>query len=318
MLVTTVALAMCAPAAASVQLGYMYDLSDTTGPIRESPGDVWYDAAAREVFVVGYGVVRVFSETGMEVHSFRLDPSFGFPIGVAAFGTGDLLVLARRDQGNVVLRCDFRGEPVGEWTPTGVPAAFASGFSPTAIRRAAGKVFLADLLGGKVLVLDDEGKFLAGHDVAHLLGLDVVEDAATLADPMKAKEAANKKDAAVTGFGVAPDGSMLFTVATLFQAFVVAPDGTTRAWGKPGGAPGLFNVVKGIARDGGGRTYVVDALKSAVIVFDASLQFVGEFGYRGDRPGNLMLPSAIALGDGRVYVAQAGDRGVSVYSVIEQ
>jgi DNA-binding beta-propeller fold protein YncE len=300
MLAAVVAWALCVPAAAAVQLGYMYDLSDTTGPIRENPGDVWYDAEAREVFVVGYGVVRVFSETGMEVHSFRLDPSLGFPMGVAALGNGDLLVLVRRDAGNQVIRCDFRGEPLGEWVPTAVPAELATGFAPSAIRRAAGKTFLADLQGGRVLVLDDQARFLATYDVARLLGIDT------------------GKEDAISGFGVASDGSMLFTVATLFQAFVVAPDGTTRSWGKPGGAPGLFNVVKGIARDGRGRYYVVDALKSAVIVFDANLAFVGEFGYGGNRPGNLTLPSAIALGDGRVYVAQKGNRGVSVFSILEQ
>jgi hypothetical protein len=289
-----------APAAAgAMSLGYMYDLSDTTGPIRESPGDVWYDPEAREVFVVGYGVVRVFSETGMETFSFRVDPASGFPIGVAALESGDLLVLVRRDAGSRVLRCNFRGEPLGELTFSGVPSGFASGFTPSVIRRVRGKTYLADLNAMKVLVVGDAGEHVASHDLAKVLDLDP-----------------NREDG-LTGFNVARDGTLLFTIATLFQAYAVAPDGSTRSWGKPGGAPGKFNVVKGVVADDRGRFYVVDALKSAVIAFDAGLNFLGEFGYRGNAPGNLTLPTGIVFGDGRIYVAQSGDRGVAVFNVIE-
>jgi DNA-binding beta-propeller fold protein YncE len=125
------------------------------------------------------------------------------------------------------------------------------------------------------------------------------------------------EEGGLTGFSVAPDGTLLFTVATLFQAYAVAPDGSVRVWGKPGGAPGKFNVAKGIAADDRGRYYVLDALKSAVIAFDGQLDFLGEFGYRGDRPGNLVFPTGIAFGGGRIYVAQNGDRGVAVYRVLD-
>lgn len=288
-------------AADAMSLGYMYDLSDTTGPIRESPGDVWYDAEAREVYVVGYGVVRIFTETGMESYSFRLEPALGFPVGVAALESGDLLVLVRRDDRTKVLRCNFRGEPAGELALTGVPADFAAGFNPSAIRRAGGRTYLADFAGMKVLVVDDAGAYVASHDIAHLLQLD----------------GGNRDDTGLTGFSVARDGTLLFTIATLFQAYTVAPDGSVRSWGKPGGAPGKFNVLKGIVADDRGRFYVLDGLKSAVIAFDAGLNFLGEFGYRGDRPGNLAYPTGIAFGDKRVYVAQNGNRGVAVFSIIE-
>jgi len=294
------ALAVAGPIpAGGMTLGYMYDLADTTGPLRESPGDVWYDAEAREIFVVGYGVVRIFTDTGMETYSFRLDPELGYPVSVAALESGDLLVLARRDDRTSVVRCNFRGEPQGELALTDAPPELAAGFHPSAIRRAGGRTYLADLVGMKVLVVDDAGATLAFHDVARMLELDDQADG-------------------LTGFGVAPDGSLLFTVATLFQAYVVAPGGSVRAWGKPGGAPGKFNVVKGIAADDRGRFYVLDALKSAVIAFDGQLNFVGEFGYRGDRPGNLVYPTGIAFGGGRVYVAQNGDRGVAVYRILEE
>ncbi len=286
-------------AASGVSLGYMYDLSDTTGPIHESPGDVWYDPEAREVFVVGYGVVRIFTDTGMESYSFRLDPASGIPIGVAALEAGDLLVLAGRDGGTHVVRCNYRGEPLGELVLTGVPSEFAAGFTPNAIRRAGGKTYLADFGAMKVLVVGDAGEHLASHDLARILDLD------------------RSREDSLTGFSVARDGTLLFTIATLFHAYTVAPDGGVRYWGKSGGAPGKFNVVKGIVADDRGRYYVLDGLKSAVIAFDAGLNFLGEFGYRGNAPGNLSFPTGIAFGDGRIYVAQSGDRGVAVFNVIE-
>jgi hypothetical protein len=293
-------LAAAAPSGASaVSLGYMYDLSDTTGPIHESPGDIWYDPGANEVLVVGYGVVRIFTASGMESYSFRLDPATGFPIGVAALEGGDLLVLVRRDGATRVLRCNFRGEPIGELTLTDVPTEFATGFTPNAIRRAAGKTYLADSDGLKVLVVGDAGEHLASYDLARILEIDP------------------GREDGLSGFSVAPGGTLLFTIPTLFQAYAVAPDGSVQSWGKPGGAPGRFNVVKGVVVDGSGRYYVLDALKGAVIAFDSQLNFLGEWGYRGNGPGNLSFPTRIAFGDGRIYVAQSGDRGVAVFNVVD-
>jgi len=40
-------------------------------------------------------------------------------------------------------------------------------------------------------------------------------------------------------------------------------------------------------------------------VFDASFQFLGEFGYRGPDPENLVSPFNLAVGNGRVYVTQS-------------
>ncbi len=293
-------LALLAPVAArGMSLGYMYDLSDTTGSIHESPGDVWYDSEAKEVYVVGYGVVRIFTDTGMETYSFRPDPASGFPIGVAALESGDLLLLVRRDGDTRVLRCNFRGEPIGELALTGVPSEFAAGFNPNAIRRAGGKTYLADLNTMKVLVVGDAGEHLASHDLARLLDLET------------------SRDDGLTGFSVARDGSLLFTIATQFHAYVVAPDGSVRSWGKSGGAPGRFNVVKGIVADDRGRFYVLDGLKSAVIAFDSGFNFIGEFGYGGNAPGSLTFPTSIAFGSGRIYVAQSADRGVAVFNIID-
>jgi DNA-binding beta-propeller fold protein YncE len=53
-----------------------------------------------------------------------------------------------------------------------------------------------------------------------------------------------------------------------------------------------------------------------VLVFDKNLEFQTEFGGRGGQPGNLIVPNDMDIdSSGRLYVAQAGNRGVSVFSV---
>jgi hypothetical protein len=60
----------------------------------------------------------------------------------------------------------------------------------------------------------------------------------------------------------------------------------------------------------------VERLRSVVMIFDREFRFLKEFGYRGDKPGNLIRPSELALGNsGKLYVTQLRNRGVSVFSI---
>jgi hypothetical protein len=107
------------------------------------------------------------------------------------------------------------------------------------------------------------------------------------------------------GFSVDRDGNMLFTVASVFSAYVMSPEGKVRAFGQKGSTPGKFNIVSGIAADEEGRLFLTDSLRAVVMVFDPSFQFLGEFGYRGPDPENLVSPFNLAVGNGRVYVTQS-------------
>jgi hypothetical protein len=52
-------------------------------------------------------------------------------------------------------------------------------------------------------------------------------------------------------------------------------------------------------------------------VYDRNAQFLMEFGGRGNGPGNLIVPQVLAVdGSDRLYVIQAGNRGVSVFRMI--
>ena len=65
-----------------------------------------------------------------------------------------------------------------------------------------------------------------------------------------------------------------------------------------------------------GYIYVADRLRSVVLVFDHNFVFQTEFGYRGGQPSNLIVPDDLAIdARGNVYVAQAANRGVSVFGM---
>jgi len=52
-----------------------------------------------------------------------------------------------------------------------------------------------------------------------------------------------------------------------------------------------------------------------VLIFDSEFNFLTEFGLRGFRPGSLVVPDDVVVDDvnGFIYVAQAANRGVSVF-----
>lgn len=284
----------------AVTVSYLHSLSSTSGALPMDAVALSYDREHRELFAVDGPVVRIFNESGMETYSFGDDPELGGIRSLAAFEDGDLLALSYIDGKPALLRCNFRGELLERIEPRGVPADFAKDL-PGSLRYANGKIYLASHGAMLVVVLDASGAFVAGYDLAKLIG-----------------EESKREDLGFRGFNVDKDGNLLFTIQPLFRAFVVSPEGNVRAFGVKGSAPGKFNVVSGIARDDDGNFYVADILKSAVIVFDKDFRFIREFGYRGRGPQNLAAPEDLAAGGGNLYVAQHARRGVSVFRVVQQ
>lgn len=282
------------------RLEYQYNLATVAGDIHTSAATLNYDRLVREVFLTGYGQVRIFNAAGMETYRFGDDARLGTIYGVAALEDGDLLVLSYRDDKPCLLRCNFRGEPIQAVELTGVPEPFR-GMRPNAIAYQGGRVYLADLQEMRVVLVEPGGKHLASYDLAERIAV-----------------ADKRQDHGMNGFGVDRDGSMLFTVAPLFKAFVVPLQGQVRSFGRPGSAPGSFGIVAGIGSDASGRYYVADSLKCAILVFDSSLGFLGEFGTRGSRPGQLLGPTSVAVAGDRVFVSQNGARGVAVYQMREE
>ena len=286
-------------AAEVVRSNFTYRLSDSNGALPLSWATLNWDPSAGELYVIdsSTATVDVFNDNGMQVFAFGNDSGVGTVVGAVPVEGGDLVVLAVKTEDWSLVRANFRGEPIAKIPLSGVPA----GFSPSALRGANGKLYLADRNSLKIVEVEISGAVSASWDLAKLLKLDVK------------KHPGND----LRGFNVSPDGNVLGTISGLFLAFVLTPDGEVHSFGTRGSTPGKFNIVAGIAADQSGRLYVTDTLRAVVIVFDKEFKFIGEFGYRGYDDENLVAPNEIAVGNGRVFVSQSVG-GVKAFEVVFQ
>jgi len=285
---------------AEVETSFLYYLSNFGGPITYNWPNISVDPARKEIYVVDTQEreVTVFNDQGMEIYRFGDEGNLGRPVAVSFDRDGNILVLSKNNSNAVIIKCNFRGEPIAEVELKNFPPDF-SGFSPSRMVYRQELLYLLDSGSLKIAVIDANGVFQNGYDLGVLAGIEE-----------------NKRDSAdVDGFSVDPQGNMLFTIPVKFAAFVLSPDGDIIKFGRPGGAPGKFNNVGGIVADDQGYYYVADKLKSAVLVFDKDFNFQLEFGYRGVRPDNLNGPRNLAVdSQGRLYVSQL-DKGISVFQI---
>jgi hypothetical protein len=197
-----------------------------------------------------------------------------------------------------VLRCNYRGELKGIVELKGLPQEFSQ-LRPNRLVYWKGNIYLADLGARKIVVTDSSGAFVDGYDVG-----------ANLAKDEKPGSENN-----MAGFNVDRDGNMLFTVPTRFEAFRMSRDHKVESFGSPGNINGKFNVVGGIASDDRGFIYVVDILKSVVMVYDKDFNFQMQFGYRGTERGSLAAPQQVEVMKDKLFVNQARNLGVSVFRI---
>lgn len=288
------------PVMAGVEATFLYKLSDFTGPIPYSWVRLSVDKERNEIYVIGMSEVKVFNDKGMEIYSFGDDGTLDGIYDVVVDKEGNILVLSYKDDNYKVIRCNYRGEPISKIGIKNLPPEFSK-FSPYNIMYREGRIYLIDESSKRVAVTDENGIFVDGYDINALIGLTEKE----------------RYDKQMGGFDLDNEGNMIFTVPTLFKAFILSPDRKIRSFGEAGSLPGKFNVVAGITSDENGNYLVVDTLKSAVMVFDKNLEFQLEFGYRGYGPDNLIAPSDMVMDkSGRVYITQSAKRGVSVFKII--
>jgi DNA-binding beta-propeller fold protein YncE len=288
----------------AVRTSYLHQLSDFTGPIRLDVVEVAVDDVRQETYVCDRAnrSIRVFNDAGMETYRFGDDDRIGAIYDVAVLKNGDLLLLCYREAATAfeLVRCDYRGEPIGRLSVSGLPRDLGE-FGPTRMFRREQKLYLADLNAMKVAVTDLEGQFQAGFDLGSLIGMD----------PQKVA------NSGMRGFCVDAQGNLYFTVPVDFRVYRLAPDGGLASFGQAGSAPGKFGVIDGVTVDQDGTIYVADTLKSTVSVFNREFRFQVEFGYRNEGPGGLLGPKNLAVSsDGRLFVSQQGRRGVSVFRVV--
>lgn len=300
-LLALVASALVSTPAASqpVKGSYIYTLSSFTGPVRHDFSRLAVDRARSEVYALYQNGIRVFNESGMEIYQFGEDLDLGLIADIAVDDRGDILLLVYRGSRAAIIRCNYRGEPQSEIALRGVPPEFAD-FAPNRMVFQRGTLYLVSTSGLKIVTADREGTVTKGYDLFRLFEL----------------EDKDRGSVDLGGFSVDRDGNILMTVPVLFRAYVLSPDGTIASFGKPGGAPGKFNIVGGIARDSQGHILVVDRLKGSLLAFDRTFDFLAQFASSGRKPGQLIFPDELAIDDrDRLYVTQAGKRGISVFTL---
>jgi DNA-binding beta-propeller fold protein YncE len=317
--IATFLLALMAPfhlAFGEVTASFRFPLSNFSGPVPSQWARLAVDPERNEVYALNQrgNDIRIFNESGMEIHEFG--EAFPFASDIAIGEDGDIFILTRGYQTSAVHLFDYRGEPVSEIAPKNVPAAYSDYTADRLVYRN-GSLYLVNSGALVVIVLDAEGYFKEAYDIntalrRHLAGDErlksVTEDTEW--------EESRLENLEMTGFHVDRRGNIFFTVSVLFSAYLFSIDGELEEFGKAGSAPGKFGVAAGIVSDDSGYIYVSDRLRSVVLVFDRDFRFQTEFGYRGKRPSNLIVPDDLAIdGLGNVYVAQAANRGVSVFRV---
>jgi len=293
----------------AVQTSFLYDLSNFTGKIPYHWVNITIDQEKNEIFICDTSEksVRIFNENGMEIYSFGDDSELGNITfyDLAIDREGNIFLLSwRSEKGKSkneyeIIKCNFRGEVISRIGLEKLPPEF-SGISPNRIIHRDGRFYLVDKNGMRVAVIGIDGDFVKGYDIASLLQFNEKKRAET----------------GIAGFSVDKEGNILFTIPVVFQAFKLSPDGNITAFGQRGSAPGKFNIVGGITSDDKGYYYLTDTLRCVVMIFDKEFKFVKEFGYRGYMPGNLIAPMELEVDShGRIYIAQGGRRGVSVFKV---
>lgn len=291
--------ALCASTLfAQVRGTYLYNLSNFGGQLHYSGARIYADTDHDETYVVYQNLVRIFNASGMELFRFGDDLNLGQLLDVTVDRGGDIILLSIKDTRTLVTRCNFRGVPIGPVEITNVPEPLT--FVATRMVYRNDRFYFANLTTLSLIVTESSGEFREHIEFLALLEADE-----------------RKKDGGeMSGFDVDRDGNVFFTIPALFKIYKYSPDGNLISFGRPGAAGGKFGIVAGIATDSRGNVLVADKLKCVIIVFDKDFNFLTEFGQRGFRPENLIVPNDIALDRmDRVYVAQARKRGISVFAL---
>jgi DNA-binding beta-propeller fold protein YncE len=206
---------------------------------------------------------------------------------------------------------------------------------------AAGRVYVADGQGAKIVVFDPSGAYKTAFVMkdARPVGLALNERAGRL----YVADAAGHR---IVVFGL--DGKQLFAFggqgrdrgkfnlpldvavdlegavyvldARNFRVQIFDADGRfLRTFGSVGDGPGFFANPKGIDVDSEGHIYVTDAAFNNFQIFDSAgntLLFIGNL---GPRPGQLHLPAGIAVDDqDRIYVADQLNGRIQVFQYLKE
>lgn len=319
---TCLLLAAVVPVQAQTSANFLYRLSDFTGPVASMWARLAVDAQQGEIYTLNRSdaMIQIYNSTAMQTFGFGEELRLGSAADITAGDDGEMYVLFRHPAGSVQ-RLNYRGESVAEINVY-ASKEVDSTFKPDFIDYQNGKLYLADSGSMQVVIASATGEIETVIDFRALVAEQIKEagNAKGLNDAQMKKTREDLETLAgalFNGFGVDSQENIYFTIASFFAAYRYNAAAKLQSFGVPGSAPGKFGVVASIGADSHGNIFVSDRLRCVVLMFDAQLQYQSEFGYRGSQPHNLIVPDDIAIDERnqRIYVAQAANLGVSVFSI---
>ncbi|MBN2332757.1 MAG: hypothetical protein JXO49_01470 [Deltaproteobacteria bacterium] len=317
-IITAIMISMFVAATAfGMEIQFQYRLANFDGIVSSLWARLALDKETTELYALDRHEreVRIFNEAAMEVFAIGEDVELAGADDIALGEEGTLYVVYGNSPEHTVLKLNYKGEEVGHLRLSGVPEELMP-FHPDHVEYLDNRLYLADSNDLSIIIVEADGRFLKGYRLPALLQQNAEKLALNVEDGQLKDD--RQIPASFGGFCVDQQGAMYFTVPAMFAAFRLSADGELQGFGQPGSAAGKFGVVGGIGTDGAGNLYIADRLRCVVLIFDRNFTFLKEFGYRGSRPGSLIVPDDVVVDDARgtVYVSQAANRGVSVYKLI--
>jgi hypothetical protein len=299
----------------SMRAVFMHRMANFEGIIPSLWCRITVDTEHAEVFTLDQRErnIRIFNQYGMEIFAFGDDVELSGATDIDLGEDGDIWVVYPMGEEYKILRLDYKGEPLEAIALQDFPDAFES-FNPTFLQYMDGRLYLADGTSMDIAVVDTEGRFQRGYHLKAEM-LKMKEEFRGKPGEEELDDPERFKFVDLFGFYVDREENIFFTVPVLFSVFKLPKDGEITLFGRSGGARGKFGVIAGVTTDSEGNIYVSDRLRSVVLIFDSEFNFLDEFGFRGFRPGSLFVPDDVVVDDvnGFIYVAQAANRGVSVF-----
>lgn len=306
---------------AQTSASYLYRLSNFNGPVASLWARITVDQTLGEIYTLNRSdsAIQIFNDTAMQVFDCGEDLALASSADITVADNGELFVLYRSPAATV-RHLNYRGELIGEIRVVAKEQKM-TGFNPVYIDYKAGNLYLADAEKMQVVIVSTDGQVLENFNFRYQLEEQLRTELKdeTLRESQRKRlqdKIATLKGADMTGFSVAVNGDMYFTVSPLFTAYRATRQAGLQGFGTPGGAPGKFGVIASISADSAGNIFVSDRLRCVVLIFDKNFNYLAEFGYRGEQADNLIVPDDIAIDErnNRIYVAQAANLGVSVFS----
>jgi len=255
------------------------------GVVADGRGRVWVaDPLAHRVAL--FDLSRKKMEPLFQFADVRLET----PIGLALDRVRGRLYIS--DAGlRAIVVIDLGGRLLGRWTDELLrrPAGMAVDGQ--------GRLYVADVLQGEVLVFSPDGKRLKR------IGSFLAEDG-------KFNRPAN--------VAVGRDGTLFVVDSLNFRVELISAAGKSLgSIGQLGDIPGRFARPRGIALDSAGHVYVADAAFGNIQIFDRQGRLLLFFGTPGSGPGQFSLPAGLCFDDqDRLYVVDAYNHRLQIFQYL--